>query len=85
MSFAPEYVTHVLNENFEDAKEISSLVSEISQHLCGRPLTCTDAALTTILSPRHFPTVRRTLARPAPDVTAQASHASRWHLDDDRV
>ena len=64
-------------------RSLSSLVAEISQDLCGTPLAYTDEALATILSPRHFVNVRRTLGGPAPEETARASHAARQQLDDD--
>jgi argininosuccinate lyase len=69
----------------EPDRSLASLVSEISQDLCGRPLTYTEEALETILSPRHFVMVRRTLGGPAPEVTAQASQVARALLDDDRA
>ena len=69
----------------EPDRSLAALVSELSQDLCGRPLTYTDEELATILSARHFVNVRRTLGGPAPDVTAQASHSSRMQLEDDRA
>ena len=67
----------------EPDRPLSLLLSEISQELCGAPLVYTDEGLATILSPRHFVNVRRTLGGPAPEETARASHAARLQLDDD--
>ncbi|MEP7307742.1 MAG: argininosuccinate lyase [Acidobacteriota bacterium] len=69
----------------DPGRALSSLVSEISQELCGRPLVYTDEALATILSPRHFVNVRQTLGGPAPPETDRASLAARQQLDDDRA
>ena len=69
----------------EPDRSLSSLIVEISQELCGRPITYTDEALARILSPRHFVNVRRTVGGPAPDVTSLASHAARGKLDADRA
>jgi argininosuccinate lyase len=69
----------------EPDRPLSSLVAEISGELCGTPLTYTDEALASILSARHFVTVRRTLGGPAPEETARASQAARQQLDSDRA
>ena len=45
---------------------LSSLIVEISQELCGRPITYTDETLARILSARHFVDVRRTLGGQPP-------------------
>jgi argininosuccinate lyase len=49
----------------------------------GAPLQYSEPALATILSPRHFVEVRKTLGGPAPDEAARASEASRALLDAD--
>jgi argininosuccinate lyase len=69
----------------EPDRSLSSLIVEISQELCGRPISYTDDTLARILSPRHFVHVRRTLGGPAPDVTSLASRAARGKLDADRA
>ena len=53
-------------------RPIGELLAEASDKLPGAPLAYSDAALTAILSPRHFVTVRRTLGGPAPEETARA-------------
>jgi argininosuccinate lyase len=69
----------------EPDRSLSSLVADISRDLAGTPLTYTDAALATILSPRHFVNVRRTWGGPAPEETARAASVARAQLDDDRA
>jgi argininosuccinate lyase len=64
-------------------RSISELLAEASDTLPGGPLVYSDAALTTILSPRHFVSVRRTLGGPAPEETARAAKVSRGQLDAD--
>jgi argininosuccinate lyase len=56
-----------------------------AQEVIGRPLPYDDAALDTVLSPRHFVTVRRTLGGPAPDETAQAIALARAQLSRDEL
>jgi argininosuccinate lyase len=69
----------------EPERPLAQLVAEASADLLGAPLAYSDEALATILSPRHFVNVRRTLGGPAPDVTAGAIDASRALLDGDRA
>jgi len=52
MKFAPEYVTHVLNENFEDAKEL--LLS---------PLMAINYAHLVMLAEQGIQVARRTVAK----------------------
>ncbi|HWF83421.1 MAG TPA: argininosuccinate lyase [Vicinamibacterales bacterium] len=68
----------------EPERPLAQLLAEASADLLGAPLAYSDEALATILSPRHFVTVRRTLGGPAPDVTSAAIDASRQLLDADR-
>jgi argininosuccinate lyase len=65
-------------------RPLSALVSEISGELLGTPIAYTDEELTTILSPRHFVGVRRTLGGPAPEETTRASRVSHAQLETDR-
>jgi argininosuccinate lyase len=66
------------------SRPIGELLAEASDTLAGGPLVYSDAALNTILSPRHFVTVRRTLGGPAPEETARAAQASRLQLEADQ-
>ena len=67
----------------EPERPLSAIVSEVSGELLGSPLTYSDEALATILSPRHFVNVRRTWGGPAPEETTRASRALRAQLDTD--
>jgi argininosuccinate lyase len=67
----------------EPQRPLAELLAEASQALLGKPITYSDAALATILSPRHFVEVRRTLGGPAPDVTTAAIAVSRAQLQAD--
>jgi argininosuccinate lyase len=69
----------------EPVRPLAQLLAEVSADLLGVPLTYSDEALATILSPRHFVNVRRTLGGPAPEITARAIEASRALLDADRA
>ncbi len=62
---------------------LAALVADASRELIGKPLTYSEQALATVLSPRHFVAVRRTLGGPAPEETARAVEASRLQLDAD--
>lgn len=64
---------------------LSQLLAAASSDLLGTPLTYSDAALATILSPRHFVNVRRTPGGPAPEQTARAIAASRAALRQDQA
>jgi argininosuccinate lyase len=64
---------------------LASLLAEVSAELLGSPLAYTDAELTTILSPRHFVAVRKTLGGPAPEETARAARASRAQFEADEA
>jgi len=66
-------------------RPLSELLAEASDKLPGGPLAYPDAALTTILSPRHFVTVRRTLGGPAPEETVRAAKVSRQQFEADQV
>jgi argininosuccinate lyase len=59
-------------------------LGEISADVLGRAIEIDDAALATILSPRHFIEVRTTPGGPAPSETSRAIEASKRALDADR-
>jgi argininosuccinate lyase len=59
------------------------LLAQASRELHGAPLSYSEEALATILSPRHFVEVRRTLGGPAPEETARAAAAAGLQLDAD--
>src|SRR5262249_41064320 len=67
-----------------EGRALSVLVSEISHDLLGRSLVYSDAALTEILSPKHFVRVRRTRGGPSPEETARAAGIARQQLEADR-
>ena len=54
----------------------SALLAQASAELHGAPLTYSEAELESILSPRHFIDVRRTLGGPAPEETERAAAIS---------
>jgi argininosuccinate lyase len=62
----------------------ADLLGEISADVLGRAIEIDDAALATILSPRHFIEVRTTPGGPAPSETSRAIEASKRALDADR-
>jgi argininosuccinate lyase len=64
---------------------LAALLAAASADLLGAPLQYSDAALTRILSPRHFVDVRRTFGGPAPEETARAAAVSRALLDEDQA
>jgi len=64
-------------------RSLAELLAEVSGQVLGSPLSYSDAALVTILSPRHFVEVRKTDGGPAPEQTARAGRASRQQLDAD--
>jgi argininosuccinate lyase len=63
----------------------STILARAAQALIGRPLAYDDAALSTILSARHFVDVRRTPGGPAPVETKRALAASRDQLARDQA
>jgi argininosuccinate lyase len=67
----------------EPSRPLSELLADASRDVLGSPLTYSEAALTEILSPRHFVDVRKTHGGPAPGETARAARASRQQLDAD--
>jgi argininosuccinate lyase len=69
----------------EPNRSLGELVTEVSRDVCGTAITYSDAALTEILSARHFVNVRRTLGGPAPEETARAASASRQQLEADET
>jgi argininosuccinate lyase len=66
-------------------RRLVDLLADASRELLGAPLAYSEEALATILSPRHFVEVRRTLGGPAPAETARAAKASRQQLEADEA
>ncbi len=66
-------------------RSMAALLADVSRDLLGAPLEYSDAAVTEMLSPRHFVEVRRTLGGPAPEETARAIAASHAQLDADET
>jgi argininosuccinate lyase len=64
---------------------LATLLAEATRDLSGAPLSYSEQALATILSPRHFVSVRRTCGGPAPEETARAAATSRLQLDTDEA
>jgi argininosuccinate lyase len=59
----------------DDAQRpLSELLAAVSEQITGRAIRYDEAALMTILSPRHFVEVRTTIGGPAPAETARALH-----------
>ena len=65
-------------------RPLAQLLAEASAELLGAPVRFAAAEIETILSPRHFVDVRRTLGGPAPEETARAAASSRARLDADQ-
>jgi argininosuccinate lyase len=74
----------IANATALDRERPAGLLREISADVLGRPIEIDDAALATILSPRHFVEVRTTPGGPAPSETARAIDESKRTLDADR-
>ena len=64
-------------------QSLTALLADASRAVLGTPLQYSEQSLATILSPRHFVDVRRTLGGPAPEEAARASEASRVMLEAD--
>jgi argininosuccinate lyase len=65
---------------------LAAVLADVSRELLGPPgIEYSDAEVKTILSPRHFVEVRRTLGGPAPEETARAIAASQAQLDADHA
>jgi argininosuccinate lyase len=69
----------------EPQRPLAELLGDASREVLGSRLSYTEAELTTILSPRHFVSIRKTLGGPAPEETARAAHASRLQLEADEA
>jgi argininosuccinate lyase len=69
----------------QPTRSVGELLSEASEALPGGPLVYSDAALTKILSPRYFVSVRRTWGGPAPEETARAAEVSWQQLAADEA
>jgi argininosuccinate lyase len=63
---------------------LAATLASVSADLLGAPLEYTEAQVASIMSPRHFVEVRRTLGGPAPVETARALDQSRAALDRDQ-
>jgi argininosuccinate lyase len=66
-------------------RSTGELLAGASRSLPEGPLIYSDAALATILSPRHFVAVRRTLGGPAPEETTRAATVSQALLETDEA
>jgi argininosuccinate lyase len=66
-------------------RPLALLLADASRELLGAPIAYSETELATILSPRHFVNVRRTLGGPAPEETARASKVSRLQLEEDEA
>jgi argininosuccinate lyase len=62
----------------------AAVLGEVSAAVIGTPIRFSDEALTDLLSPRHFVSVRRTLGGPAADQTSRAIDQARASLGADR-
>jgi len=65
-------------------RPMAALLADASRELLGAPLEYSEAAVTGMLSPRHFIEVRRTPGGPAPEETARAIAVSQTELDADQ-
>jgi argininosuccinate lyase len=63
---------------------LGAALAHVSSDILGTPLQYSDAEIETIISPKHFVEVRRTLGGPAPSETARAIDESRRTLEVDR-
>jgi argininosuccinate lyase len=81
----PFRTAHAISARLMAARDLhpERPIGELLAEASDGALTYSDAALTTILSPRHFVTVRRTLGGPAPEETARAAKASQKQLEAD--
>jgi argininosuccinate lyase len=68
----------------DPARPLTEILRDASTELLGTPLKYSEAELATILSPRHFVEIRRTLGGPAPEETARAAGVSRQQLEADQ-
>jgi argininosuccinate lyase len=59
-------------------------LAHVSSEILGSPLEHSDAEIETIISPKHFVDVRRTLGGPASSETSRAIDEARRTLDTDR-
>ena len=64
---------------------VSELLVKASTTVLGTAITCDDARLEHVLSPRHFVETRKTLGGPAPERTTEAITASRAALGADEA
>jgi argininosuccinate lyase len=76
----------LLKARIEDpGASLSDALQKASKALLGYQLNYSEPQLRTILSPRHFVDVRRTLGGPAPAETDRAISVSKCALADDRL
>jgi argininosuccinate lyase len=66
-------------------QSLSALLAEATSGVLESALPYTDRDLETILSPRHFVSVRKTYGGPAVEETTRASDASAIHLNVDQT
>jgi argininosuccinate lyase len=86
----PFKTAHAIASRLVEARQqnpsapLTMLLAEASRELAGTPFSYTEQALATILSPRHFITIRTTYGGPAPASTARAAESSRALLQEDQ-
>jgi argininosuccinate lyase len=69
----------------DSSASLGEAVAAATAGLPGGPIRYSEAALETMLSPRHFVAIRRTPGGPAPEVTAAAIDAARAVTEADRT
>ena len=69
----------------DPSASLGDAVATATAGLPGGPIRYSEAALETMLSPRHFVAIRRTPGGPAPEVTASAIDAARAVIEADRA
>jgi hypothetical protein len=79
-------VVSALNRTLAAAPDRSraAVLAEVSAGIIGTPIHYSDEALTDLLSPRHFVSVRRTPGGPSESETGPAVGQSRASLEADR-
>jgi len=70
---------------WQPGTDLGETLARVSTEVLGAELRYSDAAIATIISPRHFVDVRRTSGGPAPTETARALDESRRRLENDRL
>ena len=67
-----------------DARGPASILADVSSRFLNTPLSMSDKDIDSVLSPRHFVDVRKTLGGPAPGETRRAAEAARRCLSQDQ-